>query len=33
MANGTFVNQGATINVAGGGFVGLFLDDTSVPAR
>ena len=32
-ANGTFVNQGATINVAGGGFVGLFLDDTSVAGR
>ena len=29
-ANGTFINQGGTVNVGGGGIVGLFLDDTSV---
>ena len=29
-ANASFVNQGGTINVGNGGFVGLFLDDTSV---
>src|SRR5688500_3490115 len=29
-ANGTFVNQGGTVNVANGGFVGLFLDENSV---
>jgi hypothetical protein len=29
-ANGTFVNQSGTINVGNGGFVGLFLDETSV---
>jgi hypothetical protein len=29
-ANASFVNQGGTVKVAGGGIVGLFLDDTSV---
>ena len=29
-ANGTFINQSGSINVGNGGFVGLFLDDTSV---